>query len=381
MKAPEAKDGRARPVGFPDRCRGHRRGELMRALGPGQEGPVPKGRSYYGRMLPGSLSRSRHSLLLDDPGLRSTSWATRPSAAFTTARTCSGPRAPGWNGVGRYLLWSDIPNNVQMGTWRRTGTSARSATPRAIPTATRSTGRAARLPASTATAAWFPYEYDGTITVLAHKVNGKELNAPNDAVVHPDDGAIWFTDPGYGSLMNYEGHKANTGSVQPLQKEAVYRIDAKTGKITKLTDEIYKPNGLCFSPDYKKLYVADTGASHYDDAPRNIKVWDIDNGKKLKNGREFTSMALEIEVRKNPASPTGPGAPTRTATSGPGRLGWCRLRRCSHLRARRHPDRPDPVARDLLERLLRRHQANRLFMTGSPSLYALYTEAIGAHIT
>ncbi len=68
--------------------------------------------------------------------------------------------------------------------------------------------------------------------------------------------------------MNYEGKRADTGSVQPYQKEAIYRIDAKSGKLTKVTDEIYKPNGLCFSPDYTKLYVADTGSSHYPEAAK-----------------------------------------------------------------------------------------------------------------
>src|SRR6185369_5597243 len=92
------------------------------------------------------------------------------------------------------------------------------------------------------------YEPNGTVTVLAEKFDGKPFNAPNDVVVAPD-GAIWFTDPGYGALFNYEGKK------QPLeQKEAVYRIDP-AGKVEKVTDEIFKPNGLCFSPDYKKLYV------------------------------------------------------------------------------------------------------------------------------
>ena len=88
-----------------------------------------------------------------------------------------------------------------------------------------------------------------------------------------------FTDPGYGSLMNYEGNKG------PLEiKEAVYRIDEKTGKIAKVTDEIYKPNGLCFSPDYSKLYVADTGSSHYKEAPKNIKVWDVVDGVRACQG-------------------------------------------------------------------------------------------------
>src|SRR3546814_14197987 len=82
------------------------------------------------------------------------------------------------------------------------------------------------------------YEYDGSVTVLADKdAQGNGFNAPNDAVVHPDDGSIWFTDPGYGQLMNYEGFRAGTGSVQPFMKEAVYRIDGKTGAVTKVRSE------------------------------------------------------------------------------------------------------------------------------------------------
>jgi gluconolactonase len=69
-------------------------------------------------------------------------------------------------------------------------------------------------------------------------------------MVHPNDGAIWFTDPGYGALMNYEGKRYNTDNVQPFIKEAVYRIDAQSGKVTKITDEPFKPNGMCFSADY-----------------------------------------------------------------------------------------------------------------------------------
>src|SRR5438105_7885004 len=85
--------------------------------------------------------------------------------------------------------------------------------------------------------------------------------------------------------MNYEGHKGEL-----YLKEAVYRIDPKKGHMEKVLDDMFKPNGLCFSPDYKKLYVAETGASHYKEAPKNMRVYDIVDGKTVKDGREFASM-------------------------------------------------------------------------------------------
>jgi gluconolactonase len=221
------------------------------------------------------------------------------------------------------------------------------------------------------------YEYNGSVTVLADSFEGKQFNAPNDAVIHPDDGAIWFTDPGYGSLMNYEANRADTGSVQPFQKEAIYRIDAGTGKIEKVTDEILKPNGLCFSPDYKKLYLADTGASHYPDAPKNIKVWDVVNGNRLANGREFTSMEYEGKAGfpdgiradmdgniRASAGWVGDGYDGVHVFAPSGdRIGLIKLPEiCSNV-------------------CFGGSRRSRLFMTGSQSLYAVFVETQGAHIT
>ena len=285
---------------------------------------------------------------------------------------------PAWNGVGRYLLWSDIPSNEQLRWIEEDGHVARRFRfPSGNSNGNTFDFQGRQIACEHGNRRVVRYEYNGSTTVLADSFEGKQFNAPNDAVVHPDDGAIWFTDPGYGSLMNYEGNRADTGSVQPFQKEAIYRIDADSGKIEKVTDEIFKPNGLCFSPDYKMLYVADTGASHYPDAPKNIKVWDVVNGNRLENGREFASMEYEgnagfadgirADVDGNiwaSAGWVGDGydgvhifAPTGD------RIGLIKLPEiCSNV-------------------CFGGSKRNRLFMTGSQSLYAVYVETQGAHIT
>ena len=341
----------------------------------------PKGRTRYGKNADPVRYPDPDIVVLDD---RFKKYKIGNSAIRRVydSKDMAWAEGPAWNGVGRYLLWSDIPNNVQLRYLEEDGHVSTFRHPSGNSNGNTFDFAGRQISCEHGNRRVVRYEYDGTITVLAHKGNGKELNAPNDAIVHPDDGAIWFTDPGYGSLMNYEGHKANTGSVQPLQKEAVYRIDAKSGMITKLTDEIFKPNGLCFSPDYKKLYVADTGASHYDDAPRNIKVWDIDGGgKKIKNGREFTSMALEVDGEEKAGFADGIRADQDGniwASAGWVGAGYDGV----HIFA---PD-GTRIGQILLPESCSNvcfggTKRNRLFMTGSQSLYAVYTEAIGAHIT
>jgi len=213
--------------------------------------------------------------------------------------------------------------------------------------------------------------------------------------VHPN-GDIWFTDPGYGAVMNYEGRRAKTGSPQPYQKEAVYRIDAKTGKLFKLTDEIFKPNGLCFSPDYKKVYVADTGASHYPKAPKNIKVWDVVGEKSVRNGREFASMPMDVRGLPDPRKLNGYKLGMREIG------GFADGIRCDvdgnvwasagwvgdgydgvHIFAAEDGKR---IGQILLPEICGNvcfggPKRNRLFMTASTSLYAVYVETKGAHIT
>jgi gluconolactonase len=217
--------------------------------------------------------------------------------------------------------------------------------------------------------------------VLAESYNGKSLNAPNDAVVHPNTGDIWFTDPGYGALMNYEGQRADTGSPQPYQKEAVYRIDAESGKLNQVTDEIYKPNGLCFSPDYKLLYVADTGASHYPEAERVIRVWDVQDEKSLANGRDFASMEMELDGKKVGGMADGIRADVDGNV-------WASAGWVGDGYDGVHIFAPDGtrIGQIHLPEICSNvcfggTKRNRLFMTASTSVYAVYVETRGAHIT
>lgn len=279
-----------------------------------------------------------------------------------------------WNGVGKFLVWSDIPNNVQMRWLEEDGHVSVFRNPAGNSNGNTFDYQGRQISCEHGTRRVVRYEYNGSVTVLADSFQGKKLNAPNDAVVHPDDGAIWFTDPGYGALMNYEGVKG------PLEiKEAIYRIDAKTGKLEKMADDIFKPNGLCFSPDYKKLYVADTGASHYPEAPRNIKVWDVVDGKKLANGREFASMALPGFDKAGFADGIRADIDGNVWAS----AGWV-----GDGYDGVHVFAPDGVriGQVLLPEICGNvcfggTKRNRLFMAGSSSLYAVYVETQGAHIT
>lgn len=279
---------------------------------------------------------------------------------------------PAWNGVGRYLLWSDIPNDRQLRWLEDDGHVSVFRSPAGFSNGNTFDYQGRQIACEHGNRRVARYEYDGSITVLADKFNGKPLNAPNDAVVHPEDGGIWFTDPGYGSLMNYEGNK---GKLEI--KEAVYRIDAKTGKIEKLTDEIFKPNGLCFSPDYKKLYVADTGASHYEEAPKNIKVWDVVDGVKLGKGKEFTSMELNGKA----------GFADGIRADVDGNV-WASAGWVGDGYDGVHVFAPDGerIGQILLPEICSNvcfggKKRNRLFMTGSQSLYSVYVETQGAHIS
>jgi gluconolactonase len=277
---------------------------------------------------------------------------------------------PAWSGVGRFLVWSDIPNNVQLRRLDEDGHVSVFRSPSNYTNGNTFDWQGRQLSCEHGTRRVVRYEHDGKVTVLADNWRGKPLNAPNDIIVHPD-GGVWFSDPGYGILGNYEGNKGDL-----VIKEAVYRIDP-SGKMEIVTDAMYKPNGLCFSPDYKKLYIADTGASHYEKAPKNIQVFEVIDQKKLGTGREFTHMDLNGKA----------GLADGLRADVDGNL-WVGAGWVGEGYDGVHIFAPDGkrIGQILLPEICSNvcfggPRRNRLFMTASQSLYAVYVETQGAHIS
>jgi gluconolactonase len=278
---------------------------------------------------------------------------------------------PAWDGVGRYLVWSDIPNNVQMRWLEEDGHVSVFRNPSGYSNGNTFDFEGRQISCEHVNRRVVRYEQNGLVTVLADKWNGKPFNAPNDIVVHPD-GGIWFSDPGYGSLVAYEGKKNDLEL-----KEAVYRIDAKTGKLTMVSDDLYKPNGVCFSPDYKKLYICDTGATHYPEAPKIIQVYDVVDGVKLAHGRRFISSEIAGK---------GAGLPDGIRADTDGNI-WAGIGWVGPGYDGVHIFDPEGmrIGMILLPEICANvcfggTKRNRLFMAAGQSLYAVYVEAQGAHI-
>ncbi|PYR04280.1 MAG: gluconolactonase [Acidobacteria bacterium] len=197
---------------------------------------------------------------------------------------------PAWCGEGRYLVWSDIPNNRQL-RWLEDDervTVFRNPANNSNGNTFDFQGR--QLSCEHLTRRVVRYEHDGTVTVIAESFNGKRLNSPNDVVPHPD-GSYWFTDPPYGRSL-YEG--------KPEPRElptAVYHVD-KSGKLTQVIteDQVPDPNGLAFSPDYKKLYVVSTGRGPGDAGPGgkgDVFAADVASDDTVSSPRRFADFMVD----------------------------------------------------------------------------------------
>ncbi|GLU33458.1 SMP-30/gluconolactonase/LRE family protein [Trinickia caryophylli] len=193
----------------------------------------------------------------------------------TGFRWCEGPV---WFGDGRYLLWSDIPNNRIMKWEEETGAVSVFRKPSNFANGHTRDRQGRLVSCEHGGRRVARTEYDGTQTVLLDGFDGKPLNSPNDVVVK-SDGSVWFTDPTFGILGHYEGHQA-----EPELPQNVYRIDGGTGEATIVAGDVAGPNGLCFSPDERLLYLIESRGK----PTRKIFVYDVSaDGKTIANGRVF----------------------------------------------------------------------------------------------
>jgi len=270
---------------------------------------------------------------------------------------------PVWFGDLRCLIWSDIPNDRMLRWSEDSGAVSVFRAPSFNANGNTRDRQGRLVTCEHRSRRVTRTEIDGRVTVLLDHYEGKRLNAPNDVIVHPD-GGIWFTDPGYGLHWHYEGDK---GELELPTR--VYRIDPVSGAAAAVDEALEKPNGLAFSPDYRLLYVADTGASHKRGHPRQIHVYDVIDGNRLSNPRVFCDLG--------DASPDGFRVDTdgnvwaAAAWAGPELDGV-------HVFA---PDGDKIGAIHLPEGAANLCfggvKRNRLFITASQSIYTLYVDAQG----
>lgn len=266
---------------------------------------------------------------------------------------------PVWFGDSRTLLFSDLPNDRMMQWFEGIGTrefrgpgaghfsngNTRDRQGRLV-TCEHGTRRVTRT------------ELDGSITVLAERYQGKRLNSPNDVVVK-SDGTVWFTDPSYGILNDYEGYKA----ASEIGACNVYRLDPADGALSVVAGDFVRPNGLAFSPDEKTLYIADSSVTHDPQGCHHIRAFDVVDDKRLANGRVFTVI--------------NPGFPDGFRIDVDGRI-WCSSGDGVQVFA---PDGvrlgkilvPEPVSNVCFGGL----RKNRLFITATTSVYAVYVAVNG----
>ncbi|WP_128255589.1 SMP-30/gluconolactonase/LRE family protein [Falsirhodobacter deserti] len=303
---------------------------------------------------------------------------------------------PAWNGVGKYLVWSDIPNNRQLRYLSEDGHVSTFRLPSNNSNGNSFDHQGRQLSCEHLTRRVVRYELDGSVTIIADAFEGKPLNSPNDVVAHTD-GSYWFTDPPYGGQL-YEGAVGAPGGptnpdglinnrlgqppeIGTLQRElptATYRVDAD-GVVTQVVDEgtVPDPNGLAFSPNEDRLYIASTGKGPGDQGPGGegvIFVFDVADGKAT-NGRIFTDCVVDgvkcgpdglaVDVYGNVWSSSNAGRNVGyngvTCWSPEGKLlGRIRLPEvCGNL-------------------CFGGPKRNQLFMTASQSLYAVHTATQGA---
>ena len=326
--------------------------------------PVPPYQQLPLGPLTGSRYPDPHIEALDAKRFKGSPGTGAVERVATGMRWAEGPA---YVRAGRYLIFSDIPNNRQMrlldddnhlSVFRSPSYNSNGNTvdrQGRLLTCQHSGRRVVRT------------ELDGRITIIADSYNGKKLNSPNDIVVASDD-SIWFTDPSYGIGGNYEGLQAE----QEQEKHNVFRVDPHSGAVSVVVDDFTQPNGLAFSPDEKKLYVIDSGITH--GGPAHIRVFDTDLGAgKISNSRVFVegfapgfTDGMRVDVEGSVWTSMGWGDPkedgVRCYASNGDLIGKIHL--------------PETCANVCFGGLLH----NRLYMCASTSVYALYVNTQGAAV-
>jgi gluconolactonase len=205
------------------------------------------------------------------------------------ATGCRWAEGPAWFPAGRYLVWSDIPNDRVL-RWDETDGSVSVFLQPSLYSNGHTVDRQGRLVSCEHGARSVSrIEHDGTRTVLASHVDGKRFNSPNDVVVK-SDGSIWFSDPSYGIDSDYEGD----ASPSEIGAQRVYCIDATSGTVRVVASDFVQPNGLAFSPDESLLYIVDTGQTHVPDGPHHVRRFNVASNGGLGGGEVFATCPIGL---------------------------------------------------------------------------------------
>ena len=268
---------------------------------------------------------------------------------------CRWAEGPAWFAAGRYLVWSDIPNNRMLRYVEPSGEVSvfREASNHSNGNTVDNQGRLVTCEHLTRRVT--RTEWDGSLSVLADRWRGLRFNSPNDVIVKSDD-SVWFSDPAYGIDSDFEGDK----QAPEIDGCHVYRIDPRSGEVERVIDDMVRPNGLAFSPDERWLYVSDSGATQAEKDPRHIRRFRVGaDGKTLSGGEVFAECAaglfdgLRVDVEGRIWTSTGEGVHIYDLE------GWL-------------------IGKILIPEIVANvtfggTKRNRLFILGTTSLYAMYT--------